>query len=710
VELTGAVQLTDAVELTGAVRLGGRTAPSRVLFGPIETNLAAGRALSAGHTAFYARRAAGGAGVIVTETASVHGSDWPYERAPLASACGPGWAAVVAACRQHGSLVLAGLGHAGGQGSSAYHQRVLWAPSRVADVVSREVPLAMERREFDELIAGFAAAAALAGSTGCDGVELNAGQHSILRQFLSGLTNHRADGYGSDRGRLLREVLTAVRAALPDGALLGLRLCADELAPWGGITPADTAALLPSLAPLLDYVVPVRGSALSGSATRPDGHTPSGFNRTLTAAVRATLRGAGSTLPVVLQGSVVDLGLARGALADGTADLVEMTRAQLADPSLVAFARAGTPERIRPATLSNQHSRVRDPRNPVISDEGEPGTGFESTEPAVPDGRAGRSLASGGLAGMPTVVGGRAGRSVASGRRAGGDVLVVGGGPAGLEAARVSALCGHRVRLVERGALLGGAVRLAAALPGRARFGLLADWWQRELARLGVEVRTGTEVGAEALDAATRDGVRVLLCTGSRPSPPVFPVGPGVLVRSAAAFQADVLAAAGAVSPPGAVSPAGAVPPVGAARAVLPAGADVVVHDPVGDWTGVGVAEQVAAAGLRCALVTPDPVAGTLLARTGDLADANARLQRAGVARELYSTLRAVLDGRAELEDVHTGSRRSVPCTVVIDCAHRLPEDTLWLANPDLPRAGDCVAPRTVYEAVLEGRRAAQHP
>jgi mycofactocin system FadH/OYE family oxidoreductase 1 len=680
--LTGAGSLTGAGPLTGAVRRGGRTARSRVLFGPIETNLAAGRALSAGHTAFYALRAAGGAGMIVTETASVHESDWPYERAPLASACGPGWADVVAACRPHGSLVLAALGHAGGQGSSAYHQRALWAPSRVADVVSREVPLAMERPELDELIAGFAAAAALAGSVGCDGVELNAGQHSILRQFLSGLTNHRADGYGSDRGRLLREVLTAVRAALPDGTLLGLRLCADELAPWGGITPADTTALLPSLAPLLDYVVPVRGSALRLSATRPDGHTPPGFNRALAAAVRAALRGAGSALPVVLQGSVVDVGMACAALAEDTADLVEMTRAQLADPALVSLARAGTPERIRPATLSNQHSSVRDPRNPVISDEGEPGTGFEEAPPAVPGGPAGGSVLV---------------RGAGPGGRTGGSVLVVGAGPAGLEAARVSALRGHRVRLVERAVLLGGASRLAAALPGRARFGLLVDWWERELARLGVDVRTGSEVDAAALGVATRDGVRVLLCTGSRPSPPAFRVGPGVLVRPAAAFQTDVLAE-------------GPVPAADAVRAALPAAADVVVHDPIGDWTGVGVAEQVAAAGLRCVLVTPDPVAGTQLARTGDLADANARLRRAGVSRELYSTLRAVADGRAELEDVHTGLRRTVPCTAVIDCAHRLPEDTLWLGRPDLPRAGDCVAPRTVYEAVLEGRRAAQYP
>ena len=89
-----------------------------MLFGPHETNLGRGRALSERHVAYYARRAAGGCGVVVTETASVHGSDWPYERAPLAADCGPGWADVVAACRPHSALVLASLGHTGAQGTS----------------------------------------------------------------------------------------------------------------------------------------------------------------------------------------------------------------------------------------------------------------------------------------------------------------------------------------------------------------------------------------------------------------------------------------------------------------------------------------------------------------------------------------------------------------------------------------------------------------
>src|SRR3954463_3272826 len=105
--------------LLDGVRIGGGDAPSRALFGPHETNLCAGRAPSGRLVAYYRERAAGGAGVIVTETASVHPSDWPYERAPLAAGCEAGWRAIVEACRPHGALVLAGLGHAGAEGSSA---------------------------------------------------------------------------------------------------------------------------------------------------------------------------------------------------------------------------------------------------------------------------------------------------------------------------------------------------------------------------------------------------------------------------------------------------------------------------------------------------------------------------------------------------------------------------------------------------------------
>ena len=214
--------------LVDAISVAGRTAPSRVIFGPHETNLGDDRRISPRHAAYYQARAAGGSGVIVTETASVHPSDWPYERAPLAGDCGPGWSAVAAGCRPHGTLVLAGLGHAGGQGSSAYSQSVMWAPSRVADAVNREMPMEMEQAEILQLVDGFAGAARLAADAGLDGVEIDIGPLSLLRQFHSGLTNLRSDGYGTDKLRLTTEVVAAVRQAIGPEQVISVRLCCDE--------------------------------------------------------------------------------------------------------------------------------------------------------------------------------------------------------------------------------------------------------------------------------------------------------------------------------------------------------------------------------------------------------------------------------------------------------------------------------------------------
>ena len=646
------------MNLTEPVTLGQARAQSRVMFGPHETNLGRRRAISARHVAYYERRAAGGCGVIVTEIASVHPSDWPYERAPLAADCGPGWSQTVAACAPHGTLVLAGLGHAGMQGSSAFSQSALWAPSRVPDAGSRELPMEMAESEINALVDGFTAAAALAARSGLDGVEINVGQYSLLRQFHSGLTNQRGDRYGQDRLLLTERVLLSARRAVNDGApgrdkVIGLRLCCDELAPWAGVTPEQAAAEVARLAGLVDYLVVVRGSIYSVPATRPDLHTEPGFGIELCRQVRAAVDGA---VPVILQGSVVDPAAASRALADGAAHLVEMTRAQIADPDLVARLRAGQPERIRPCLLCNQACMVRDNRNPVVSCVIEPRSGHELDEVDVR-----------GTDQDPSTV------------------LVVGGGPAGLEAARVLAERGHRVRLAERGPALGGMLATAAAVSGRHRLGVAVDWWRRELARLDVTVSLGHEVSEAEMDDAVARGIHVLLATGSVPGPRDYRIAPDAHVIEAADLLA--LAASGALDR-------------------LPEGR-AVVFDPIGGPAGVGVAELLAATGRPTSIVTQDQIAGSQLALTGDLAEANSRLQRAGVRRELRSLLREAAGDHVLLEDRWTGEQRTVEAGFVVHCGHRLPDEALYLHRPGTLRAGDCVAPRTVLEAVLEARRVA---
>ena len=343
-------------------------------------------------------------------------------------------------------------------------------------------------------------------------------------------------------------------------------------------------------------------------------------------------------MPVYVQGGIVDLALAESLLAlrgeGNTVAGVEMTRAQLADPDLVAKLREGRAAEIRPCILCNQTCQVRDNRNPIVSCVGEPTTGRETEDP---DWEAPAAAPRG--------------------------VAVVGGGPAGLEAARVAAIRGHDVTLFERSGRLGGMGAVAG--PGAA----LIDWLAREVDRLGVEVRLGEEVE----DAP--EGIPTVDCTGSRPGLPTLAVAAGATVLDVAEVYRGT--------------------------AVLPPEGDIVVLDPIGGPIGVAFAESL---GARAVLVTQDHIAGNQLSLTGDLAPANVRLAQAAVRIHRRAIPRRATADHVVVSDRFSGEEIEIPCVAVVDCGYRLP-------SPPLPgavhRAGDCVAPRTIYEAILEGRRAA---
>ena len=665
----GAVS-ADLTKLLEPLELGALSAPNRVVFGPHETNLGRGRSISERHVAYYQRRAAGGAGVIVVEEASVHESDWPYERAPLASDCAEGWASVVEACEPHGTVVLAALGHAGGQGTSHWSQRELWAPSRVPEVDTREVPKWMDQADIEAVISGFAEAARSAVDAGCHGVEVNAGQHSLARQFLSGLTNQRDDQWGANRSLFLQRVLDAVRTAIGPDRVLALRLSCDELAPWAGITPEQAPSLAAELVvgdpaadgdrstALVDLLTVVRGSIFSVGSTRPDGHEPEGFNVEVARAVAdAVGEATAGRTAVAVQGSIVDPAMAASVLGDSEISAVEMTRAQIADAGLVGKL-TGEPERIRPCVLCNQTCRVRDNRNPIVTCVVDPFSGHETTEQ----------------------VGSLATRSPV-------DLMVIGGGPAGLEAARVAAERGHKVRLAESAETVGGQLRLLARQPGRHRFALFADWLEAECRRAGVDLRTGHRVSVgEAAEVPV-----VIIATGGSAGERDYDTTRSAVVLT----PSDVLER---VRPDGSVEG-------------LPPG-DVLVWDPIGGPTGVAVAELLASSDAVVHLATQDYIVGNELARAGDLAPANARLARAGVVMHRRRLLRKVRKNSVVLGDRFSENVEELAVDWVVDAGHRLPDDALSGAlvaatGHRLRSAGDCVAPRSVAEAVLEGRRRA---
>jgi len=354
------------------VALGSVTVRNRVVFAAHLTNFAVDGLPTERHAEYYAARAAGGAGLVITEEHIVHPGDRPYEKLirGFDPAVLPGYRRLTAAVHAHGVPVLAQLNHNGGQSFGGYTRRPVWAPSAVPDRLFREVPVALTAAQITELIGGYADVAARCMAGGFDGVELQCSQSSIVRQFLDPATNRRTDGYGGSpagRRRFLLELVAAVRAAIGPDRVLGVRLGCDDL-PTDAELPAGAEVVEVARgvagAGALDYVNTAVGVAGSTQyrITPPMG-VPAGYALALPRAIRAALRAdLGAAAPPVLGvGRFTTREQVRAALGGGACDLVGVVRGQIADPEFAG--RAGRGEPVRTCLGCNQECVGRVGRN-----------------------------------------------------------------------------------------------------------------------------------------------------------------------------------------------------------------------------------------------------------------------------------------------------------------------------------------------------------
>ena len=633
------------------LQLGPVTARNRIVFSAHLTNYARDGKPTAQHAAYYAARAAGGAGLIITEEHSTHPTDWPYEKLihGFHRDVIPGYRAITEAVHRHRVPIFAQINHNGGQASSMYSRLPVWAPSAVADPLFREVPKAVTHAEIDEIIAGYALVAEHCAEGGFDGIELQCSHSSIVRGFLSQATNQRTDQYGGsieNRARLLTEIVAAVRKVIGNRLALGVRLCGDELIEGG--TTIDDAVRVAQIAEAtgqVDYINTSIGVATASLfMIEASMHIPPGYALFIPSAFRKAV-----DLPVVGVGRFKDPLQAERALAEGHCDLVGVVRGQIADPDFAAKARAGATDDIRLCLSCNQECVGRMGLNRWLGCIENPRTGREA-EPRV------------AISAKPK------------------RVLVVGAGPAGLQAAIAAARIGHQVTVCEKEAQAGGKVRLAASVPNRAEFGDIIRNQLTECARLGVVIEYGVGVWPGLVQERQPD--HVIVAMGAEPSRPWWVAGDAVQV-------ADV-------------------------REVLDGSAEpfgnVVVVDEIGFHHATSVAELLADRGCTVEIVTPGMVVGQDLGITLDMENWWMRAGAKGIAQSTDLVPMGFAGGALTLLHHPTGANQTRhPDWVVLAVP---PSPVEWLYNDlkaagvSVQRVGDCVAPRRAHAAVVDGERA----
>jgi len=443
---------------------------------------------------YLVARADGGFGLIITEITAIsrYGKGMANQLSIWDDKFIPGFKNLAMAIHAKEAKVAVQLYHPGRQTFSFLTGRPVVAPSAIPCPVCREIPKELTVEEIRELEEQFAEGARRAKEAGIDAVEIHGAHGYLVAQFMSGYANHRSDAYGGDLEGLLRfpiEIVHKIRAKVGDDYPIIFRLSGDERVA-GGRTIQETKTIIPLLeqAGVNAFHVSTGVYASSDYITAPMA-IPPGYNVSAAGEVKKA-----TSVPVIAVGRINDPRMVEEILKEGQADLVAMGRASLADPELPKKAADGNYEDIRWCIACNQGciDRLLDLEETGISCLVNPSVGKEKEMALTPASRSKK-------------------------------VLVVGGGPGGMEVARVAALRGHEVSLYEKDEKLGGQFKLAAMPPCKQEITKIINYLSIQIKKAGVKVALGKEVTEEIIDELQPEVV--VIATGGTP---VIPDIPGI--------------------------------------------------------------------------------------------------------------------------------------------------------------------------------------
>lgn len=468
------------------LKLGRTEAKNRIMRVATTANLADRNRVGPRLLEFYRTLAKGGVGTIVTEALRMHASD-PFgpgalvifDRGGL-----EGMRRLSEVCHAEGALLIGQLNMGGRQHLASRVVPFMIAPSAIACPRSGGVPHELSTREVHEIIETYVMCAMHCIEGGMDGVEIHGAQGHLIQQFISPFSNRRTDEYGGtaeNRLRFPREILEGVRRRIGSRPIVGFRFGVEEFTE-GGLTIDDTVEIGRQLCAegLVDYLSLAQGNFNSIEAHLPDRHWPILAYRNLHARFKPVANG----VPVVLSTRIQGPEQAESVLAAGEADMIGMCRALLVDPEWPNKARTGKADDIRRCIACNQCWAWISTGEPIACATN-PMTGREYLWPKLEKDR------------------------VESPRH----VVVVGGGPGGLEAARVAAARGHRVTLLEREVELGGRIKSVHEVRHHEEMRNLLDFLIPQMKKAGVTIKTGVQATLERILAEQPD--EVIVATGA---------------------------------------------------------------------------------------------------------------------------------------------------------------------------------------------------